>query len=135
MDELIQRIKPRWYGRPGATDEAIRAAEAQLGITFPSDYCEFLTWSNGGEGQVGDDYLSLWPIEEAPQLNEDYQIGKYLPNVIGIGSDGGGECYALDYRRGGEDPPLVQVPFGDLEAESVTFLGRSLSSWLAQVTA
>ena len=70
-----------------------------------------------------------------PTLNGDYQIGKYLPNVIGIGSNRGGDCYALDYRSDTESPPLVQVPFGDLAPESVTILGRRLASWRAQVTA
>ena len=135
MNELTKRIQSRWDRKSPATEEQIRRAETQLGVSFPDDYREFLAWSNGGGGIYGEHYVALWAVEEVPTLNGDYQIGKYLPNVIGIGSNRGGDCYALDYRSDTESPPLVQVPFGDLAPESVTILGRRLASWLAQVTA
>ncbi|MFR2243924.1 MAG: SMI1/KNR4 family protein [Anaerobutyricum soehngenii] len=45
---------------------------------LPDDYKEFMLWSNGGEGNIGSQYLSLWKIEDLMQLNKEYQIQKYL---------------------------------------------------------
>ena len=66
---------------------------------------------------------------ELKGLNDDYAIASYLPRVVGIGTDGGGDCFALDYRDGGT-PKLVSVPLGDLDAESVVVLADSLEAAL-----
>ena len=49
---------------------------------LPDDYKEFMLWSNGGEGNIGSQYLSLWKIEDLMQLNKEYQIQKYLSKKI-----------------------------------------------------
>lgn len=133
MNELIKKMKSRWHRNPGATEGQICRTETQLGISFPDDYRQFLAWSNGGFEVFGEHYVSLQAVEDIPEYNEKYQIGEYLPNVIAIGTNRGGLCYALDYRGTGQPPPLVQVPFGDLSPESVTVLGDSLTSWLAKI--
>jgi len=133
MNELIKKMESRWDRRPPATEGRIRRAETELGVSLPPDYREFLAWSNGGYGIIGEHYVSLEAVEDIPQYNEQYQIGKYLPNVIAIGSNRGGECYAFDYRDNRENPPLVQVPFGDLEPDAVTFLGDSFGSWFTKI--
>jgi len=123
MEDLIKIIAPSWFKKPGATPEQIKQAEAALGVEFPSDYKTFLSWSNGGEGQIGNRYFSFWSAEEIKELNEDYQIGKYLPGIVGIGTDGGDECYAFDYRKRPEAPSVVQCPLGDLDFSSISVLG------------
>ncbi|PFW67112.1 SMI1/KNR4 family protein, partial [Bacillus sp. AFS075960] len=45
-----------------STPAEIATLETTLGVSLPLDYKDFLTWSNGGEGQVGDLYLSMWTI-------------------------------------------------------------------------
>lgn len=125
MEELIEIIAPSWFKKDGAIAEQIKQAEAALGIEFPSDYKTFLSWSNGGEGQIGNRYFSFWSSEEIKQLNEDYQISKYLPSIVGIGTDGGGQSYALDYRMSPENPPLIQCPLGDLDFSSIVVLGST----------
>lgn len=125
MEDLIKIIAPSWFKKPGATAEQIKQAEAALGIEFPSDYKTFLSWSNGGEGQIGNIYFSFWSADEIKELNEDYQISKYLPGIVGIGTDGGGQCYALDYRMYPENPPLIQCPLGDLDFSSIVDLGST----------
>jgi cell wall assembly regulator SMI1 len=42
-----EMISEGWLGFPGATAEAIQAAEARLGLQFPPSYREFLQVSNG----------------------------------------------------------------------------------------
>ena len=53
---------------------------------------EFMLGSNGGEGNIGSQYLSLWKIEDLMQLNKEYQIQKYLSKKsLVIGTDGRSE--------------------------------------------
>ena len=125
MEELLQLISHTWYREAGATLEQIRKIEDVLGLTFPDDYRSFLVWSNGGEGRLGRMYLILWQVEDVPELNEDYQRAAYVPGLVAIGSDGGGMCYALDYRGDPSTPAIVEVPFGDLDTGSIRIIAPS----------
>lgn len=95
MNRAINAIAAHWFKNDGATWEQILDVERLLRFVLPEEYKIFLSWSNGGEGDLGRDSLSLWPIEQVGQLNEDYHIDQYLPTVLAIGSNRGGECFAL----------------------------------------
>ena len=126
MEELIAALEATWDRDPGfRAGSDLRVFDREL----PKDYLRFLQWSNGGEGQVGSSYLSIWPVEELEELNQVYSIQRYLPEVVAIGSDGGGKGYGLDYVA----PPevrLVRFPFGDLDRASVELLGASFQDGL-----
>ena len=130
MEELLEIIAPLWFKRTGASTHQIGEAEAALGVQFPPDYRSFLSWSNGGEGEIGSQYLSIWSSDEIRKLNDDYQIGRYLPGVVAIGTDGGGLCYALDYRLDANAPRLVQCALGDLDFASIVPLGSNFRSFI-----
>jgi len=121
-------------GRPGATEEEIAQAEQTLGVRFPDDYRAFLRWSDGGGGWIGTAYAAFWSTEELPKRNADYAIPESVPGAVGIGSDGGGECLALDYRANASAPRLVFLPFiGMDDADSAWVLGDSFADGLAQL--
>jgi hypothetical protein len=126
MDLFLDLEPGTWNKNPEATIEQIRVAEQSIRYKLPEDYVQLLLWSNGGEGFIGNTYWALWSVEEINQLNIDYQIASYLPGLIAIGSDGGGECIALDYRTRTEQPAFVNVPFCDLSSESITPIGSNL---------
>ena len=132
MENLIRRIGSGWDSEPGATNEEIEAAQDDLQIQIPEDYRRFLMWSNGGEGQVGNLYLSPWPTHQLKAMNEGYLISQYLPGIIGIGSNLGTLCFAFDYRFNKTHPSFVSVPFGDCDFTSVTVLGESFQKALEQ---
>jgi cell wall assembly regulator SMI1 len=88
----------------GATDSMIEAVESRLRHRFPDDYRTFLKSENGFERWFGDVYLSLYTIEEVVGFNETHDHLAYQPELIHIGSDGGGEAIAFDFRQ---DPPTV----------------------------
>ncbi|MCR8649792.1 hypothetical protein A1343_11075 [Leptospira interrogans serovar Bataviae] len=73
---ITNMFKNVWTIQPGTNLNTIQKIESIFKVTFPEDYKQILLWSNGGEGKVGNRYLSLWKIEELVQLNEDYQIKK-----------------------------------------------------------
>lgn len=126
MKHLFERIAPSWFGNPGTTDIDIQQVELDLNVTLPHDYKQFLLWSNGGEGYIGSNYFSFWTIQELKELNASYRINHYLPGILGVGTDGGGECYALDFRSDPSAPAFVRVPLGDLDIESVIPIASSL---------
>jgi SMI1 / KNR4 family (SUKH-1) len=109
MEELLEIIAPLWFKRMGASAHQIAEAEAALGVQFPPDYRSFLSWSNGGEGQIGSRYLNIWNSGEIRKLNDDYQIGRYLPGIVGIGTDGGGATRWIIVQTLGSPPRSMRL--------------------------
>ena len=65
-------------------------------VDLPRQYVEFMREHNGGEGDIGETWLVLYPIEELQEVNDLYEISDILPNHIIIGTNGGGEFYGID---------------------------------------
>ena len=66
---------------------------------LPDDYKEFMLWSNGGEGNIGSQYLSLWKIEDLMQLNKDTKYKVFVEKSLVIGTDGGDNCIGFYFWR------------------------------------
>ncbi|HEY8602207.1 MAG TPA: SMI1/KNR4 family protein [Thermomicrobiales bacterium] len=130
MDALIRRIKHAWYKEPGATLEQVRHVEEILGFPLPEDYIQFILWSNGGEGELGKMYLSLWKVEDLIETSDTYLIRHYLPDCIGIGTDGGDYGYCFDYRENRQRPTLIRVDLGALDPDAIDVLGQDFQSIL-----
>lgn len=109
----------------GAAESTIEAAENRLRQRFPDDYRTFLKSENGLAKWYGDVYLSLYAIEQVVELNEIHEHLAYQPELIHIGSDGGGEAIAFDFRQNPPTVILVNLVSTDwseaiLQAESFT---------------
>lgn len=66
------------------------------GVNIPQNYIDFMTEHNGGEGDIGESWLILFPIEELKEINDSYNVPEYLPDHIIVGSNGGGEFFGID---------------------------------------
>ncbi|WP_258602373.1 SMI1/KNR4 family protein [Mesorhizobium sp. AR10] len=66
---------------------------ANLGVTLPKDYTNFLKEHDGGEGFIGDSYIVLFKAEELADFNREYEVEKYAPGILLFASNGGGEGY------------------------------------------
>lgn len=119
MDSILDLL-PQSFLRPArATIEMVTQLESTLGVSFPDDYKEFLLASNGGEGKIGSAYFLFWPVENIASRNLSAQITRYMSDkFIGVGTNGGGECYAFDYTTQSKEPQFVIVPLGDLDHSS-----------------
>ena len=85
------------------------ALSAIAGLGLPTDYLDFLSQADGGEGFLHNDaYVVLWRAEEIVPFNRDYEVQRYAPEVILFGADGGGEMFGFDRRA--HDMPVVQLP-------------------------
>jgi hypothetical protein len=88
--------------------EAVAEIGRKLEIDWPADYVEFLTQIGGGAGWIGEIYLQAWPPEELVPSNVDLNLAEFAPNLVGFGSDGGGELFAFD--RSFDPPHIVMTP-------------------------
>ena len=128
MDERTMRLVEKLHLRSGASRSAIEEVRIALGLNDENGYLEFLSESNGYEGSVGNSYLQLWSVEELESLNEGYHVKENTPGLVYIGSDGGGEAYAIDTRDGKME--FVQLPFIGIDFEGLIFCGKSFAEFL-----
>ena len=76
----------------------------------------FLRRGNGGEGFIGERYVRLWRAEELIGMNRGYNVAQLFPDMFFIGTDGGGEAYAL--RFSGTEGAVFEVPFIGLPSDA-----------------
>ncbi|MGO8704301.1 MAG: SMI1/KNR4 family protein [Candidatus Brocadiia bacterium] len=128
----MRRFVDRFDRRPGVKEDAVAKSEKQLGVKLPSEYLEFLKFTNGGEGFIGKgDYLMLWSVEELVPLNQSYEVQNYAPGLLIFGSDGGGEAYGFDTRP--PQWPIVQVPFVGMDWNLARPMGESFVAFLERL--
>lgn len=96
-----------------------------LDCNFPADYLDFMALHNGAEGDMIESWLQLWPIEQLLSINEGYAVAEYLPEIILIGSNGGGEAFGIR-KRGGT---FIQVPFL-FDEDQITDIGYNFKTFL-----
>ena len=129
MANIRELLKDFGFNDPASEDQIV-AFERAEGVGLPKQYRDFLKAGNGGEGPVGEfGYANFWKIEEIAGLNRDYQVEEYLPGYVVIGSDGGGEAFAI--KR--DEVRYVQVPFVGLSEEDCMFMGNTFGELLAKL--
>lgn len=107
----------------------LNAVESQLGVSLPLEYADFLKYSNGAEGTIGENsYLVLWRIEELVPLNKAYAVSEFAPGLLLFGSDGGGAGYAFDTRSG--TPPILEISFIGMDLNDTKLRGRTFIEFL-----
>ncbi len=57
---------------PPADVSSIREAEKDLSIKFPQDYIDFLLFTNGYDGKLGQSYSVFIQVEKIKKFTEDY---------------------------------------------------------------
>lgn len=90
-----------------ASPEAIQAAEQQLAVAFPDDYREWLLSTNGTEAWFGEFFVMLYSLDNVVAVTRAAEAEDRLPGFVAIGSDGGGEMFAFDFRQ--SPPSIVMV--------------------------
>ncbi len=118
MKDIVNKIASLLNNNHGVDSKDITVIEERLNAAFPQDYITLLKRSNGGEN-----YISLWKVEDLPALNEEYQIQKYLSEkFLGIGTDGGGICYGFCLDK---NYSIFKCPLGDLDINEVVIVAKS----------
>ena len=133
ISELARASASTWMPAPPASEAAVLSLRQSIGVELPSDYLDFLRFSDGGCGSIPVQpwrFDSLWKTTELAEFNRGYQVPIYCPGFFGIGSSGGGEMFAFDMR--GEQPwPVVQVPFIVMEPDAALLVVPDFYSFVA----
>lgn len=126
MDSRAQELLAGCTLKSGASPETLTKLTVAMPVKLPLDYLSFLSWSDGLDGFVGENYLILYSAEEVRTLG----VCEYWPPFIVIGSDGGGEAFAYDTHSA--DMPIVNIPFIGID-EPPRFLGHSFPEFLQRL--
>ncbi|GAB3865955.1 hypothetical protein GCM10028824_05690 [Hymenobacter segetis] len=94
-----------------------------LGFTPPREYLAYLLDAEGTY-EFGGAYLI--EIDELLQFNNDYKADEFCPGYFLIGSDGGGEAFAIEKTTGN----FIQTPFIGNDEETPIVVGRTWSEFL-----
>jgi hypothetical protein len=104
-----------------------------VGFKLPEDYVFFLTNYSGYETFLGDMYFVLWDEAELLSLNEGYEVQYYLPDMLAIGSNGGGEMIGLQNIENSIFK-IILLPLGSMkETEQQITIGDSFTDFLRRM--
>ncbi len=131
MDQKKKELLKEFSLNPGVSEQVLATAEKYLTTSFPDDYRDFMQFSDGGEGFIGQEYLILWKVEELEQFNREYEVEKYAPGLLLFGSSGGGEGFAFDTRN--SPYKIVQVPFVGMDLENSNYIAENFFSLLERM--
>lgn len=113
--------------RPPAQLDALYALARARGLTLPGDYVEFMSASDGGEGDVGNGYVELWPVHKTLEVADRYSV---YEDFLAFAGDGKNTIYGFDLRASGE---AVEGDWIGLERHELIRHGRTLTELLRAV--
>lgn len=95
---LLKDKKHTWQvSNPPAEPSVIRQLRNKFRVKLPDDYLEFFAFSNGAfaEIPVYPKFCDLFMAEDILGYESDYQMARYFPGYVAIGSSGDGDVIAL----------------------------------------
>lgn len=115
-----------------AAPERLRGAEVETGCAFPGEYIDLLRFTDGLEVTVNADRyaIGLLGVDELSEMNEAYQVARYLPHRLLIGLDGGGRGLFLDCSPTERNGAVSLCEMGALFEEEVRPIAASLAAWV-----
>ncbi|MEI5907331.1 SMI1/KNR4 family protein [Bacillus spongiae] len=122
----VYRIDARQF--PSKKEE-IKALQELSTIDVPTEYIELIQLGSDIEINVSNQmYIRIWGASGCIEMNEAYEVQRYLPNSLAIGDDEGGG--ALIYLHGKEGFGLYHNRFADLDIEEAVRIAPSLTELL-----
>ena len=110
---------------------AFEEVEKIINFKLPDDYKAFALNYLEFEDFIGAENVRLWDFDEILEINNDYQIFKYLTKTLGIGGNGGGEYIAIE-DLGDNNLRIVLSPF-IIEKEAHIEIGSSFTDFLQRL--
>ena len=100
--------------------------EELLSEAIPADFLSAVRHIGGHEGFLGQQYLRLYRYEELIDLNQQYQIPDYNPEIFIFGADGIGEAFGFIF---GTDT-VVKIPLIPIPKEQADIITNGFGSFL-----
>ncbi|MBN5050528.1 SMI1/KNR4 family protein [Stenotrophomonas maltophilia] len=126
--DFIRSIQSPWLPEAGAPTDGLRSLQAHWAeAAIPADFMQLLHWSNGGRCLFPHVYVDLWSIASIIELNDSYQVRRYLgDSLMGIGTDGGSALIALDLSPSNRGQ-IISFDLGNLDISQGKFIARSIA--------
>ena len=131
--ELLDKIltKYNFSKRTSILTVTIEEIERNLQCQLPDDYKYFLENYTEFESTLGPEYLRLWDIDNILERNLGYEIQEWLENTIGIGTNGGAECIAIEFLNH-QKYRIILTPF-IFDKECHIEIGTSFTDMLVRL--
>ena len=98
-------------------------------IAIPKEYIEMIREKSEMEINIlNKKYVRIWGAKGCLEMNEAYNIQKYIYRSLAIGDDEDGN--AILYANGKNGFGVYVVAFNDLEEEEMIFIAKSLEELL-----
>lgn len=120
---LASRIPAIMSIEPPASGEQIDRLALTLGLELPHEYRALLAEANG----VSANLVQIYPAEVVPERNATYEVAKYSPGYLVIGT-------VNDFPvllRAGRSSPVFRNDWGAMSPEIMEELASSLGRWIA----
>jgi hypothetical protein len=119
---LASRIPDIMSLEPPAALEQIGALAVLLGLELPEEYRALLSESDGISGNL----VQIFAVAEVPERNATYEVAKYAPGYILIGT-------VWDFPvllRSARSSAVYQNDWGAMTPDCMKELAPSLSAWI-----
>ena len=132
MKQLEEIFKKYDFSKRKSTPEIeIELVESYFNIKLPKDYRFYLENYIEFENFINVEYLKLWPFEDLVENNKSYEIQKYLPYIVAIGSNGAGEMIGIEFQEN-QPNSVILTPF-ILEEENNVKIGTNFTDFLIRL--
>lgn len=112
-----------------ASDSEIDELRHYSQIDVPDEYLQIIKENTEIEIEVDKQkYMRIWGAAGCLEMNEAYNIQKYIPQSLAIGDD---ECSnVIIYANGKNGYGIYIVSLSDLDVEEMVYISDSLKSFL-----
>ena len=108
--------------------EVIEQFRAKCPANVPPEFIEFHRQHGALKmdiESIGSGLVWLWPLKDVLQYSREYGFNEFAPGLLGIGTDGCGELYAIDVRDGSSgavgDIPATSLQWDDFRQLAASF--------------
>lgn len=90
--KLNDKFRLDVYKPASSNDDINKMKNHFKDITIPNEYIVFVSQMTEAEILVmGESYIRIWGAPGCMEMNDAYNIQKYIPNSLAIGDDEGGK--------------------------------------------
>lgn len=116
---------------PPSTRSEIQQLQLFSSIEIPKEYVSIITDVTEVEILVQESkYLRIWSASGCIEMNQEYEIQRYIPSSLAIGDDEGGSAFL--YMNGKKGFGLYKLGFGDLDPDDAEYVASSLFELLIE---
>ena len=125
MSDKFEVVSSEFLSNDCEIEELIKCSWLEI----PKEYLEILQEKNEIEILVNKEkYLRLWSVLGCIEMNDAYNIQKYIPESLAIGDDEC--CNVMIYANGNKGFGIYIVSLSDLDIDEMIYIADSLEDFL-----